>query len=300
MDTAEVLKSMFVEDTGRAMCDSGGYPSYDEDGNYAGSSQGYGRSFERNRGRDFEVEPTAWLSFDISSRDPNNWWLDLTISAYHWLKERVEFAEDLDKSFHDFANLPEHKDDYWSTNFADWLEHLNKNGHIIAAENAYGGGCNTYNHECLLSQTLQFDIFEIENSDKYETGRYVWLQVHGGCDVRGGYTAPRVFKLDDWEEGAMYDFARATIRPDLDTATDMSCNKNQLTFPGMPVTIVEPDNVYWDTYDGYNWESETGLDLKDLKASYDPEDRGNGKIYVDEDGNGYCPITGGKLEAYAR
>ncbi|MEM4036040.1 MAG: hypothetical protein QXU97_05480 [Fervidicoccaceae archaeon] len=52
------------------------------------------------------------------------------------------------------------------------------------------GHWNTYNFECnLLSQVLQGITFKV--GDDY----YVMLQVHNGCDVRGGYTKPRFFKL---------------------------------------------------------------------------------------------------------
>jgi hypothetical protein len=41
-----------------------------------------------------------------------------------------------------------------------------------------------------LDQTLQYVTFQLNNVG------YVALQIHGGADVRGGYTAPRVFEAD--------------------------------------------------------------------------------------------------------
>ena len=38
--------------------------------------------------------------------------------------------------------------------------------------------------------------------------------------------------------------------------------------------------------------------LDDYEYTNDPAERGKGKIYVDEDDNGYCPHTGGKLVGY--
>ncbi|MEM4067488.1 MAG: hypothetical protein QXV17_11605 [Candidatus Micrarchaeaceae archaeon] len=53
---------------------------------------------------------------------------------------------------------------------------------------------NTYEHDgSILSQVLQGIIF----SDADENDFYIILQVHNGCDVRGGYTFPRIFKLVD-------------------------------------------------------------------------------------------------------
>ena len=49
---------------------------------------------------------------------------------------------------------------------------------------------NTYNWECNLERTIQYCFFEYR--DEY----YISLQIHNGCDVRGGYTIPIVFHYD--------------------------------------------------------------------------------------------------------
>jgi hypothetical protein len=52
---------------------------------------------------------------------------------------------------------------------------------------------NTYNGESELSQILQGSWIEL---DGYQ---YVLLQIHGGCDARGGYTNAKLFKTgEDW------------------------------------------------------------------------------------------------------
>jgi hypothetical protein len=50
---------------------------------------------------------------------------------------------------------------------------------------------NSYNHESILSQVIQYCV--------YYTGEeyLVALQIHGGADVRGGYTRPRIFSMDE-------------------------------------------------------------------------------------------------------
>jgi hypothetical protein len=62
----------------------------------------------------------------------------------------------------------------------------------------YGDGApfteNTYNSDNLLSQDLQYTFFHWNNED------YV---VHGGADIRGGYTKPRVFRCTE-EEGLVF------------------------------------------------------------------------------------------------
>lgn len=63
---------------------------------------------------------------------------------------------------------------------------------IKADKDGYAcGGANTYNYDNILAGILQYDIFEVDG----ET--YIALQVHGGCDARGGYTVPQVFTLDE-------------------------------------------------------------------------------------------------------
>ena len=47
---------------------------------------------------------------------------------------------------------------------------------------------NTYNGDSDLSQVLQGSYLEINDEE------YIMLQIHGGCDVRGGYTNARLFK----------------------------------------------------------------------------------------------------------
>ena len=56
-------------------------------------------------------------------------------------------------------------------------------------------GYNTANGEACLNKTLQWDMFYIDNG-KYE-GAYIILQIHNGCDIRGGYSTPHIFKFDE-------------------------------------------------------------------------------------------------------
>ena len=52
---------------------------------------------------------------------------------------------------------------------------------------------NTYNDDCILSQTLQIiysdSIFESDN-------QIIALSIHNGADVRGGYTDFKIFGAD--------------------------------------------------------------------------------------------------------
>jgi len=59
---------------------------------------------------------------------------------------------------------------------------------------------NTYNGESMLSQVLQYT--SLYHPDE---GYYILLQIHGGCDVRGGYTDAKLFRLDSEIEQAFGD-----------------------------------------------------------------------------------------------
>jgi hypothetical protein len=173
-DTATILKEMLTENTGRHMLDSGG---------------AYGRHWERNQGRDFDAEQPTTLHW-------SKWGPEVTHSVYHWLLERVEYNEELDNRFLDYATSDENEDDSWFQNMRGFVDDALKPFEDI--DNIFT--VNTYNGEDLLSQTLQYVYWEDFD------GAHVLLQIHGGCDVRGGYTRPRAFDLP--EEYALFDNAR--------------------------------------------------------------------------------------------
>jgi hypothetical protein len=184
VEATKILKSLLKEDTGRHLLDSGDH---------------YGRNHEENQGVDLEAQ-------DVSTHDVHEYDGELeiipSVSTYHFLKHRVEYGNEvheLNKQFLEFANQCD----------GSWLSVMEK---------AFGGcSVNTYNHEFhATDQILQFVAFDLEGV-AYDTerdpepnefvigdrimrakenihGEFVALQIHGGCDVRGGYTAPVVFR----------------------------------------------------------------------------------------------------------
>jgi hypothetical protein len=53
---------------------------------------------------------------------------------------------------------------------------------------------NTYDFDMFyVDQCLQGYFFSVGSKD------YLALQVHGGADVRGGYTAPKIFEADRYD-----------------------------------------------------------------------------------------------------
>jgi hypothetical protein len=57
-----------------------------------------------------------------------------------------------------------------------------------------GDSWNTYNWGNQFDQILQGCDLKFDGLD------YVLIQIHGGADVRGGYTDAKLFKVDEWRE----------------------------------------------------------------------------------------------------
>lgn len=194
------------------------------------------------------------------------------------------------------------------------------------AAGLYGEGepmtVNTYNEENLLSQDMQFTYFELNHES------YAVIQVHGGADVRGGYTRPQVFTCGSTSELAVFDYKNGTIWC---SGADHQLNDQQLDLGG---GCEGPcDDAYWYTDDGYHWYYQgscgsgagTQLEDYDFVKIVDEEEwlelskgfehsaaspdvtistsegvfaKGwvKGKLCVEEDGTGRCPFCGGRLE----
>lgn len=161
--TSEVLAEMLTENTGIQMCDSGGEN---------------GRMWQRNAGlttQDFVNEPDAQI------RGYEGVFNYVVVSTFHYLHERLDYADGLTQEFMEFAEQEENKNVPWLA----LMEEFAYNEYNSETPMTF----NSYNSENLLSQTIQGVVFD------YGDQPYVLLQVHGGADVRGGYTAPRVFKM---------------------------------------------------------------------------------------------------------
>lgn len=319
MTTQNIFASMLTENTGRHFLDSGG---------------AYGRHWERNQGKegkDFDKQPMAWVKWDYG-------FINFTISTYHFLREKLHYEEEIDTMFQRWMNRKAHEDMGYLQLMEAFPAYLakvlgRKDGTTFEPAGLYGDGSpmviNTYNEESNLDQVIQYVYFTlVDDHGSREEDTYVLLQVHGGCDVRGGYTAPRVFSMGRYDDTGIFDHNRGSIhavKPDND----------QLGFPGISTKWTD-DAPYWCCDGGSSWGYEGcwGCEHQALE-SYEPcyvnaeeyqelLDAGkhaeNGVIAVDEprnykygkavaaapvqgylcfdeDGNMFCPITGWPLEA---
>lgn len=168
--TERVIYEMLTENTGRHMLDSGGEN---------------GRSWQRNQSKsleDFKNEPQTY--FDAK-------YYDATASLFHHLTEKLTYSEEWTEEFNDYAGKRD----------TGWLELMESFPVEMGWKRLFTE--NSYNRESILSQVIQYTV--------YDTGSeiLVALQIHGGADVRGGYTAPRIFSMNEeysliMEDAAIY------------------------------------------------------------------------------------------------
>jgi len=183
MRTAETIKAMFLENTGTHMLDSGG---------------AYGRHWERNQTRDFDREP------EVEFIDGGDGFCYYVINSYKFLLSQGMWLDEVCDEFNavnagcDNWDGSENHDVYGVS--AEGMEVLERYGMTV------GGSFNTYNGDSSLDQVLQGTL--LDGMDD----QYILLQVHQGCDVRGGYTDARLFCI--WEPSLFEDVWGTVIRGD--------------------------------------------------------------------------------------
>ena len=165
------IQEMLKENTGTHMLDSG------MDNN---------RHWQQNQDVDFSKVPR--YTIEMYTRDE----LVYTRSVYWFLTDCLKISEDSESFQKMFKSKYRKSEDCDLADMESFGDYLKDN---LGATGLYGDGepftVNTYNGECTLSQTLQFLYFEIGKK------HLVILQIHGGCDVRGGYTRPYIFEVVD-------------------------------------------------------------------------------------------------------
>jgi hypothetical protein len=176
MRIKELIFDMLTENTGRHPLDSGG---------------AYGRAWERNQARtieDFENEPEEKYTYHKSGN-----YLERTVSVFHFLSQL-----DMDELCEEFNAMPcrdwDADDEVYGVSKVqwDWL----KANHVVKV----GYTFNTYNGDSDLSQILQGSWVTINGEV------YLLLQIHGGCDARGGYTNAKLFTTP--EEHMIHEYLR--------------------------------------------------------------------------------------------
>jgi len=240
----KAIKELLCQNTGCDILDSGG---------------AYGRGWEKNRHRNFDEQEAVELKV----------WNDKVILQYNVYKYLVNFLELNDKC----EVLQKELDEFMARedshshmqDMEDFMEHKSKHDDYDLQ-----GITNTYNYDNIISQVLQYGII-VDGEDEH----FIILQIHNGCDVRGGYTKPKIFSLG-CDDGESYFHM---------TQHDVTahCTKCKMS--------------WYSDDSGYNWYSdgctgtlqelpENGQDCE-LKIKTDPD---NNKVYHKN--------CGGEIEYY--
>lgn len=220
------IDGMLKENTGIAMMDSGGAS---------------GRSWQQNQSKNFSNEPAVKVE-GYSDGD-----FIISVSTYHFLTSHLKVSpesEQLNNQYKKFADAPSRKDTSYMGDMEEWMDtQFPDQKEIVDIYSEYDGKTsgvvNTYNSDNLVDQTLQYMTFKKDGKD------FILLQVHGGADVRGGYTKPQVFEFDGDLDQFMISF------------TDVQATDG--------VNRWSSDDV------GYHWYGDNGKDADKDKWKYDPK-----------------------------
>lgn len=251
-----------------------------------------------------------------------DWYMTYTRNVYHFLTERLVYQKELDdildalfvaygdgkSDFEEYErdalrwyleNGKEIPDDlldkiqdyvHWTGELGSLLKEL-QDRELIEFTGHHGG--NTCNGESDLSEVLQFSVFSIDSCDGLKCLEPWWdeyilfLQIHRGCDVRGGYTRGSCFT----DNGMHGDLEEGYFR----------------YWPDGYLWSESPADGYhhnFRTDDGYHWYEDGGIGAGQQLEQYPITDRiefiGDGEhIYVSPiTGKAYDPITGGELRAW--
>jgi len=170
-ETDKLVYEMLTENTGSHMLDSGG---------------AYGRHWERNQKRTIEdfsneeeenIEEISWIDKD----DKTHIEYQRTVSVFHFLSDL-----ELDDICNEFNRLNTLCSDWEGFHYGvseDASDYLKSIGEVEMKH-----PFNTYNEDSDLSQILQGAWVKLDGE------QYLLLQIHNGCDARGGYTDAKLFK----------------------------------------------------------------------------------------------------------
>ena len=199
-DTATIIANQLAENTGTHMLDSGG---------------ARGRAWQLNQDRAAVHGMTVLEMFAAGS--PVYWdgW-GVTLSTFHWMNEHLSYREDLDERFRRWINLGwiglDRYADGPCTNAPStvdaYIDRMVERGWMEDGSGMeFQGWTNTYNHENMLSQDLQFRFAATTDKHPLGASEIVFMSTHNGADARGGYSDFRIYECDPWE---MFDWDNFT------------------------------------------------------------------------------------------
>lgn len=177
--TERRIFEMLTENTGTHFLDSG---------------MSNGRHWQKNQmltPADFMKSPKATLETEYGTYP--------TLDLFHFLNDRLTLtplAETLQADLEHFINSDEERSFYSCWDMEEFVKSVTESDEATVH--------NSYNWDNYLSQTIQYVDFYIDSRS------FTLLQIHGGADVRGGYTRPQVFETTG--ELWSYSMQNATVQ----------------------------------------------------------------------------------------
>lgn len=169
------ITEMLKENTGAHFLDSGG---------------AYGRHWEKNQSVDFDAQPILKVEYDKERGFDG-----ATLSVYHFLINTLSVtkeSEKLNRALQRYINKKQNEELSYHEIIEQFAEeYLQPRGFRQSDSD------NVYNYDCMLSQVYTFSYIYAQHNEDYPD--YIIIQIHNGCDVRGGYTSPRIFAIEEFE-----------------------------------------------------------------------------------------------------
>ena len=170
-EVKQLVYGMLTENTGKAMCDSGGTD---------------GRMWQKNQKKtieDFENEVEELYQLDAKYKE-----IHRTVSVFHYLTNSLEI-DDICEHFNKLQN----ENDNWNADGDFYGVSLQAGNFLNILNNVeIQRSWNTYNGDSDLSQILQGSNLTIDDEE------YILIQIHNGADARGGYTDAKLFKCEEY------------------------------------------------------------------------------------------------------
>lgn len=179
-DTQIVLHLLLTENTGTHPADSG---------------DAYGRHWQENRQKlkNFMDKPSS--TYEVRSYG-DSFEVLVRTNLFQFLNYRLTFRADITQHFYEQVRSDTEYEGHSWMNCMKLYASRERNLRKWGLKTTLGVGY-TYNFENTLSQDIQTCIM-MDNDSCYGHG-IVLLQVHNGCDARGGFTVPVAFECSDME-----------------------------------------------------------------------------------------------------
>lgn len=162
--TEEMILKMMQQPIAKSILDSG---------------SAYGYQYERRK--DLANAPDGHLEFSVNDGKLQ---MSATKSMFRYLCANLEYEPVLTEYLEVFAAT---QDDTWGIGL---MEDFARSLYCTPSSD------NTYNFDNILDGCFIFTEFKLSDTD------IVIVSTHNGCDVRGGYSDPKVFKV--LEEGMLF------------------------------------------------------------------------------------------------